>query len=293
MSTNYSDDKYVSYSGNFSVKYSDTPNSKMFNLHIHDAYEITLILSDDVEVLVNDVSYPVPYGSLLLFNTMDAHMIRYKGNKSYRRFVLWFKQEFLAELDSLSYKLLRCFFLRNFDKANMLSLTPEQLKQTREIYNKLKHLKKNDFMTNERLKLAVGEFLILVNEFYFKQNVNNLPDQHNDYTSVYKAILHIQENFSEGVTRKTLSTLTGVNERTLCEYFKNVTGLTTNQYILTFRISASKNLLLKGIPSAEVAEKMGFDDYSNFSRTFKKHVGLSPKQYAMRFLKKKSNNTKS
>ena len=275
---------YANLVGDCSIKYSDTPRSNNFHIHIHDAYEVTLILSDDVELFVNGILYSVPYGSLLLFNTMDSHRIKYNGNKSYRRFVLWFKLDFLSELDSMSNKLLRCFFLRNFDKANLLCLSEEQTESALAFYNRLSKVSRsNGFMKDERLKLSLAEFLIFVNDLYLSQNIRNPHDDHNNYVAVYQSILYIQENFAQDISRRTLSTLTGISERTLCDNFKSITGMTTNQYILNFRLSAAKKLLLKGIQAAAVAEETGFDNYSNFSRTFKKHVGLSPKQYAMRF----------
>ena len=283
----YSDSDYVNLSKDFLINYSETPITNKFNLHVHDAYEITLILSDDVEVFANDVSYPVPRGSLLLFNTMDSHKIKYRGSDTYRRFVILFKPDFISELDTLTPKLLRCFFLRNFEKSNLLCLSEDQLSETLGYYKRLEQLSGTEFMKKERLMLALSEFLIFVNDIYFTKNMHNLPTHYDDYGAVYKAILHIQENFSKDISRKTLATLTGTSERTLCEFFKNVTGLTTNQYILTYRLSAAKNLLLKGMQTTAVAEKTGFDNYSNFSRTFKKHVGVSPKQYAMHF----SNNS--
>ena len=181
MESKYSESKHEIYDGECSVKYSDTPSSPKFNMHVHDAFEITLILSDDVELFINNVSYPVPKGSLLLFNTMDAHWIKYKGNTSYRRFVLWFKQDFLSDLDNLSYKLLRCFFLRNFEKSNMLRLSEEQLNEAVEHYKRFKKLKFSKcFMQNERLKLALADFLIFINDLYFTKNRDNIPTHHND-----------------------------------------------------------------------------------------------------------------
>ena len=280
----YSESNYINLTRDCTVKYAENPLLSRANLHVHDAYEVTLILSDDVNVFANDESYPVPFGALLIFNTMDSHRIEYKGSDVYRRFVLHFKPEFLSKLNTLSHKLLRSFFLRNFEKPNMLSLTEDELSDTLEFYNRMRKIQGKEFMKTERMTFALAEFLVFLNELYFTKNESSLPTNYNDYAPIYKAILYVQENYSSELTRKTLSTLTGINERTLCEYFKDVTGMTTNQYILTYRLSVAKSLLLGGMPTAEVSEKTGFDNYSNFSRTFKNHVGLSPKQYAMRFV---------
>lgn len=280
----YSESNYINLNRDCSVKYAENPLPSRANLHVHDAYEVTLILCDDVNVFVNDEYYPVPFGALMIFNTMDAHRIEYKGNGIYRRFVLQFKPEFLSKLDTMSHKLLRSFFLRNFDRPNFLPLSEDELDETVSFYTRMSKLQNKSFMKKERLTFALAEFLVFLNELYFSKNENKLPTNYNEYGAIYKAILYIQENYASDVSRKTLSTITGIPERTLCDHFKNVTGMTTNQYILTYRLSVAKSLLLNGMQTTAVSEKTGFDNYSNFSRTFKNHVGLSPKQYAMKFI---------
>ena len=279
----YSESNYININRECSIKYAENPLPNKANLHVHDAYEVTLILCDNVNLFVNDETYPVPFGSLLIFNTMDSHRIEYKGNDVYRRYVLQFKPEFLSQLDTFSHKLLRSFFLRNFDRPNMLALTEDELSDTLEFYNRMRKIRDNASMKKERMTFALAEFLVFLNELYFAKNVSKFPTNYNEYGAIYKAILYIQDNYSGDLTRKTLSTVTGINERTLCDHFKNVTGMTTNQYILTYRLSVAKNLLMSGMQTTAVSEKTGFDNYSNFSRTFKNHVGLSPKQYAMQY----------
>ena len=133
------------------------------------------------------------------------------------------------------------------------------------------------------MKISLADFLITVNDLYLKKNEQSLPAYHKEFVCVYRAILYIQEHFADDVNRTVLARLTGMDERRLCDNFKSVTGLTTNQYVINFRMNAAKNLLLQGLPAAEVCWRVGFDNYSNFSRTFKNHVGISPKQYEMQF----------
>ena len=71
----YSDSNYVNLDKDCHIKYAEHPMSNKFTMHVHDAYELTLILCDDVNVFVNDEYYPVPFGTLMIFNTMDSHRI--------------------------------------------------------------------------------------------------------------------------------------------------------------------------------------------------------------------------
>lgn len=75
----------------------------------------------------------------------------------------------------------------------------------------------------------------------------------------------------------------------LCHYspyhfgrlFKQVYGLSFNQYLCNFRVEKSKKLLLQNNLSIEnVAGQVGFGSASCFCTVFKKAMGISPKQYA-------------
>jgi len=61
---------------------------------------------------------------------------------------------------------------------------------------------------------------------------------------------------------------------------KEKTGYTPIKYILTKRIDLAKSLLEStDMPINSVMERVGFDDASYFSKTFKKMVGYFPKGY--------------
>jgi AraC-like DNA-binding protein len=58
------------------------------------------------------------------------------------------------------------------------------------------------------------------------------------------------------------------------------TGTTINKYITARRISIAKSLLSNGANINDVYIDCGFNDYSNFLKSFKKAVGVSPKKYS-------------
>ena len=50
------------------------------------------------------------------------------------------------------------------------------------------------------------------------------------------------------------------------------------EYITKKRLVLAKELILEGISLYEAADRVGFSDYSNFYRSFKKTMGFSPKE---------------
>jgi len=62
--------------------------------------------------------------------------------------------------------------------------------------------------------------------------------------------------------------------------FKEYTGVTPAQYILTLRISNAQSLLEHtDYNVTEIAEIVGYDNPLYFSRIFKKQLGVSPSQF--------------
>lgn len=270
--------------GIFSIFYADTDHSPKTSFHIHDAYEISLNLSQNIALDVNEESYLMPKDSLLLFNTMDLHRIRITGNGRYKRYVLWFKDEFIDKLGQFKGDLLRCFYIRGFSKANVIPLEGAQLQVLAGLFQRLlqENEKKDAYGKEILLPLLLGELLVYVNSLYHNQHLNGNAFVMADYQAVYLAIQYIQEHLADELNQNKLSKLVYLDKRQLCNSFQKITGFTTGQYILNCRITAAKALLVQGESVMTVCEKSGFGNCSNFSRTFRKHVGLSPKQYALK-----------
>ncbi len=71
-----------------------------------------------------------------------------------------------------------------------------------------------------------------------------------------------------------------LSESYICRIFKLSTGTTINKYITARRISMAKSMLSNGMSINDVCSNCGFNDYSNFLKSFKKAVGVSPKKYS-------------
>lgn len=66
----------------------------------------------------------------------------------------------------------------------------------------------------------------------------------------------------------------------LCMVYKKVTGSTINDYLNSYRIGKSERLLRDStMKLAEIAAKVGYSNENYFSKVFKKHKGISPKEY--------------
>lgn len=72
----------------------------------------------------------------------------------------------------------------------------------------------------------------------------------------------------------------GMTNQGLRRKILEITGKTGGKYLLTIRMKYAQELLAKGkYAIKQIALKCGYDDANNFSRTFKREVGMKPTEY--------------
>ncbi len=100
---------------------------------------------------------------------------------------------------------------------------------------------------------------------------------------VKEAVDYINENYFEELTLSGLSEKYAVESSYFSRLFKQETGENLMLYIASRRMEKAKELMRReDINIAEVAFMVGYDDYTYFSKVFKKHTGVSPREYRNR-----------
>jgi len=95
----------------------------------------------------------------------------------------------------------------------------------------------------------------------------------------YELKKYLESHYNETVTINELCRLVGCNRRRLTEEFKAIFGKTVHQYIQSLRIEKAKVLLQQGASVSDVASQVGYGYQSNFTKVFRQHVGMSPKDF--------------
>ena len=72
----------------------------------------------------------------------------------------------------------------------------------------------------------------------------------------------------------------GYSRTILYRKIKGLTNLSPNDFIRNYRFKRAAELITEGsLQLVEVAEQTGFASYSYFSKAFKQHFGVTPKEY--------------
>ncbi|WP_116473478.1 helix-turn-helix domain-containing protein [Zobellella maritima] len=94
-----------------------------------------------------------------------------------------------------------------------------------------------------------------------------------------RAVQHLKQDLAR---TPSLSELAAISFLSVSQYktlFKQQLGMTTGQYLQQLRMEKARSLLsFTDMPIAIIAERVGFQNASAFSRRFRAHFGLSPRR---------------
>ena len=91
---------------------------------------------------------------------------------------------------------------------------------------------------------------------------------------------YIHENYRQEITLEELSAHFYISKSRLSQIFKDGTGFSVGEYVITYRIKQACTLLSQGVSVQEVSERVGFHNSSHFIRMFKKRTGFPPGKFA-------------
>ena len=94
---------------------------------------------------------------------------------------------------------------------------------------------------------------------------------------------YIEEHLDASLSLEQLAAVARLSPYHFARQFKTATGLPPHQYVILRRVERAKQLLEAStdLSLAEVAADAGFSDQSQFSRHFKRLVGVTPRQFRM------------
>ena len=139
----------------------------------------------------------------------------------------------------------------------------------------------SDSITKDALAdLSLQELLIRIIQTQTIKSIDDSTLISSKNTPVYDVVNYIQNNLKEDMSLKNLSNIASMSTTSFYRFFKRELGMSPIEFILKEKIKCAKKLLKNpGLQINEVCYLSGFEDANYFSRLFKKHEGITPKQY--------------
>lgn len=234
--------------------------------HEHDFYEINLILSGNVKILMKEHCEYGTGNRLVLAPPKTPHYISCKSDVMYSRLYLIFTHSFIS-----SYFPEYEAFLEVFGKnGNVLQISPKETEYFKRLFEQIKQ---EPYLLGQ--KLLVYHLLLRISKLSETKNStkNKLPHY------IMEAISYMENHYQEKITASDIAKKLFVGRTTLMTEFKKHLGSTLGNYLTVCRLKNAIRYLSENATIEYTAEKCGFSDSSGLIRAFKKHFNATPYQY--------------
>ncbi len=96
----------------------------------------------------------------------------------------------------------------------------------------------------------------------------------------YPIIDYIGNHYDQNISSADVANYLHMDKSYFCRIFKKHFGKCFHNYLCMYRIERAKNLLRNSeLSISEISTQTGFLSFSYFSKMFKAHTGISPKEY--------------
>lgn len=113
---------------------------------------------------------------------------------------------------------------------------------------------------------------------------NDLLDADSNEERLSRIKAYIEEHIQEKISVKDLAELVHINDQYLMRIFKRETGQSILEYITDRRIILASSMLKDTDYTINfIADCVGCDNYSYFTKLFKKQTGFTPREYRGQF----------
>ena len=97
------------------------------------------------------------------------------------------------------------------------------------------------------------------------------------------ALNYMNSEYASGITIQQVADSIGINRKYFCSLFSKQVGISPSEYLIHLRLNKAAELMTTYNQSPTIAAmSVGYNDIYHFSKIFKKHFGVSPREYCRR-----------
>lgn len=234
--------------------------------HEHEFYELNLILSGNVRILLPGQSVETDRSHLILTPPRTPHYISCEPDRLYSRLYLSFSASFV-EGGTPEWESLRQLFGK---QGRVVAVSGKQRELCSEVIQRIQ-AETDPF----RQRMLIYYLLSHVGEFFREGAVETSPAPY----YIIEALSYIKTHYAEKLVAADLARRFHVGRTTLMTGFKKHTGSTLGSYLTGIRLKQARKLLESGCGVQETADACGFSDSGTLIRSFKQAFGVTPGKF--------------
>lgn len=248
--------------------------------HYHDCFELSFAKSGSGVYEIENRKYDLNQGELMIINNIEPHRM-YVGEDGLNQIVIVFNPSLIwsGSKNLLDYDYIKTFVDRQAGFCNKISRDTPYFDEINKLIFEIE-AEYTQLQPGWQLMIK-AKLLSLLTLLYrhFKSDLTT-NQKRKALLRLQTVLEKIEENFLSPLTVNEMAQILHVTPQHFCVIFKETTGQTFVEYIVSKRIDMVKQMLIdtdKGI--TQVAYECGFKNLSYFNKVFFKKVGTTPSAY--------------
>jgi AraC-like DNA-binding protein len=266
------------------VDYNHLRNIKLFivdlvyrNLHMHNEYELCLLLNGSLEVYTCKNLSLHQVGDLFLFNPSQPHELRAKDNSNVMILSLQVSQRFFSpyykpieNLDFMNYDISHCCSRNECVRLKNCLFTLAKIYFEKPAYYELLCISQIAEIFYSLVKL-IPIRILSENEKINKRNMNK---------RLSNILSYIDMHYAGKILLSDIAEKEGLSLSYLSHYFKDYLGLSFQEYIKLLRFREALRLVEQtSMNMTDIYLTCGFSDIRHMNHMFKEQLGCTPREY--------------
>lgn len=242
-------------------------NINSINHHWHMNVEILFVTAGVIEVEIEGDSFLAVRGDIVIINSNAIHSISSHSDEAFY-YCLILDYAFCSKL--------------GFDTINTRYINKNSDVEIKNIYQLIINesiAQKCHYKKAIRALCHTMMILLERNQVAYRDEDTEIvyDSYSNNISEIKTAIEYIHDNYHTSFDLDTLSKHLAISKYHMCRIFKEVTGITINQYTNQVRLIKAHDLIVDhNLTVSETAHATGFNSISYFTRAFKSYYGYPP-----------------
>ena len=233
---------------------------RIFENHCHTRYEMIAVFEGNISIVADGARYTLSAGEIIVIPPLLYHSV-FAGDITYKRATLLFDEACVPkeiEEDFLG-KVKTCPVSSNAALLPILSSI-------------------KDIFAEEEIEKYTPLVECHLTEAIYVHTYKESSGAKVKANPTVKALTeYIDSHINEKLLLDDVAESLFLSKSTVSHIFKSEMKISVKQYIIQKKLAYAARIISEGTPAAEAARLIGYDNYANFYKMFKKVIGESPR----------------
>ena len=223
----------------------------LWESHCHAQYEMIAVAEGDITVMLEGQKYRLQKNQIIIIPPLFYHSVTANGEGSYRRITALFG------IDAIPSVLQDAFT----NQERNIALDSSRIETIKEI------CQKEDASFYAPLLQS-----LMIETFYDALQIPQTITKIETDEFLQKTSSYIDQHLHEKILLDDIAKYTLRSKSSFCHLFEAKMNISPKQYILQKKLALANKLMDEGVPRTVVAMQVGYENYSNFYRLYRKNT---------------------